>query len=114
MSRYDDYDEYEEKYEEEYEEEYEDDDYYDERRASQRGLSSNVKWVIAMIVELVIIVLLGFGLFKQYVSSKYSLMTVDNIQKEKLAIDKKVEEVKRLLKGHQPDPKPTTVERRYL
>ncbi|MCR5292766.1 MAG: LCP family protein [Eubacterium sp.] len=92
MSRYDDYDEYEEKYEEEYEEEYEDDDYYDERRASQRGISSNVKWVIAMIVELVIIVLLGFGLFKQYVSSKYSLMTVDNIQKEKLAIDKKVEE----------------------
>ncbi len=95
MSRYDDYDdneEYEEEYEEGYDEEYDDDDYYDVRRSESRGLSSNLRWVVALIVEILIIVALGVGIFKQYVSSKYSLMTVDNVKKEELAINEEVEE----------------------
>ncbi len=86
MSKNKDYDDYEEEYEN-YEE-----DYYDYKRAEKRNVSGNVKWVIALIVEIILIVVLGVGIFRQYVKSRYSLMTVDDIEKHELAIDEKVEE----------------------
>ncbi|MCR4838240.1 MAG: LCP family protein [Eubacterium sp.] len=84
--------------------EYGEDDYYDDpeyrkkRSGSDddddegRGISANAKWGIALIIELIIIVGLIFGLVRSYVHNKYSLLDVQELNKEELLINEGVNE----------------------
>ena len=70
--------------------EYYEDDYYepeDVRPAKKSRVSSNAKWGIALIIELILIVLLIFGLVRSYVHNKYLLLDVHEINEEDLAIN---------------------------
>ena len=65
-------------------------DKFDERRSrfkKKNGLSSNVKWAIALLVELIMIVVLGFFIMKTYVHSKYQKIQVNDLQEEQLEIN---------------------------
>lgn len=79
---------------------YEDDfDFYDEdlsdkfdddgvRKRRKRKKNTNLRWGIALIVELIIIVFLGYGIIKTYVHSKYQKFEhVKDIAKEDLDIN---------------------------
>ena len=79
---------------------YEDDfDFYDEdlsdkfdddgvRKRRRRKKNTNLRWGIALIVELIIIVFLGYGIIKTYVHSKYQKFEhVKDIAKEDLDIN---------------------------
>ncbi len=65
-------------------------DKFDERRSrfkKKNGLSSNAKWAIALLVELIMIVVLGFFIMKTYVHSKYQKIQVNDLQEEQLEIN---------------------------
>ena len=81
MSRYDydDYDEYED-----IEDKFEDRRY---RRKKKRGIGSTGKWAIALIVELIIAVILGFLIMKSYVHEKYQKIKVHDMAEEELEIN---------------------------
>ena len=91
--------------------EYGEDDYYDDPayRSAQteddededdehRGISSNAKWGIALIIELIIIVGLIFALVRVYVHNKYNLLNIQELNKEELSINEGVDEEK--MKGY--------------
>ena len=40
------------------------------RRKRKKGLSSNAKWGIALVIELILIMLLGYGLFRSFLHQK--------------------------------------------
>ncbi len=107
MSKKDDTTNYED---DEYYEYYEDDEgYYEDSDAepeenepvkkSKKGkVSSNAKWGIALIIELIVIVLLIIGLVRSYVHNKYLLLDVHEIKEEDLAINDGLDTS--LLKGY--------------
>ena len=81
MSRYDydDYDEYED-----IEDKFEDRRY---RKKRKKGVSSTGKWAIALVVELIVIVVLGFLIMKTYVHDKYQKIKVHDLAQEELEIN---------------------------
>lgn len=85
--------------------EYGEDDYYDDpayQRTKQEydddddeehhGISSNAKWGIALIIELIVIVGLILALVRSYVHNKYNLLDVQELNKEELSINEGVNE----------------------
>ena len=71
------------------------DDYYNEdyenepvsRKGKKKGLSSNAKWGIALIIELIVIVLLILGLVKSYIHNKYLLLDYHDLNEKDLSIN---------------------------
>lgn len=58
------------------------------RKRRKRGISSIAKWGIALVVELIVIVLLGYGIFRTYIHSKYQMFDhVKDMSKEELEIN---------------------------
>ena len=68
------------------------DDDDDDDDDEKRGLSSNAKWGIALIIELIVIVGLILGLVRSYVHNKYNLLNVEELNKEELMINEGVNE----------------------
>ncbi len=61
------------------------------RRKRKKGLSSNAKWGIALIIELILIMLLGYGLFRSFLHQKYMKFEhVKDMKKEELDINEGV------------------------
>ena len=61
------------------------------RRKRKKGLSSNAKWGIALVIELILIMLLGYGLFRSFLHQKYMKFEhVKDMKKEELDINEGV------------------------
>ena len=61
------------------------------RRKRKKGLSSNAKWGIALVIELILIMLLGYGLFRTFLHQKYMKFEhVKDMKKEELDINEGV------------------------
>ena len=74
---------------------YEDDRYYDDNsdgREKKRGLSSNAKWGIALIIELIVITLLVLALVKSYIHNKYELLDYHDLSDKDLSINDGINE----------------------
>ncbi len=58
------------------------------RKKKKKGISSNGKWGIALILELLIIVIMGYGVFRIYLHDKYQKFDhVDDLEEEELEIN---------------------------
>ena len=58
------------------------------RRKKKKKKSTNIRWAVALLVELIIIAFLGVGIVKTYVHSKYQKFEhVKDIKKEDLEIN---------------------------
>ncbi len=82
-----------------------DDDYgydYEEQNVKKskkkKGISSNAKWGIAMIIELIVIVLLIIGLVRSYIHNKYNLLDVHELDEKDLSINEGID--KDSMKGY--------------
>ncbi len=72
------------------------DDYYNEdyeyeesyrQKSRKRKMSSNAKWGIALIIELIVIVLLVLALVKSYIHNKYLLLDYHDLNEKDLSIN---------------------------
>ena len=72
------------------------DEVFEEKRPKKKrkkGMSSNVKWGIALILELIIIIIMGYGVFRIYLHDKYQKFDhVDDLTQEELKINEGVNE----------------------
>ena len=74
---FDDYDEYDDNIEDKIEERH--------IRKKKKGIGSNGKWGIALVIELIVVVLLGYGIFRNFVHDKYQKFDhVKDMKKEEL------------------------------
>ena len=77
---FDDYDEYDDNIEDKIEERH--------IRKKKKGIGSNGKWGIALVIELIVVVLLGYGIFRNFVHDKYQKFDhVKDMKKEELDIN---------------------------
>ena len=67
------------------------------KKKGRKKLSSNAKWGITLIIELIVIVGLIFALVRSYVHNKYALLDVHEIKQEDLGINDGVD--KNAVKG---------------
>ena len=63
------------------------------KKKKKKGLSSTGKWAIALLIELIIIMLMGYGVFRIYLHDKYQKFDhVVDIKEEELEINEGVNE----------------------
>ena len=66
--------------------------YRDSEQRRKRGMSSNAKWGIALIIELIVIVLLVLALVKSYIHNKYELLDYHDLSGKDLSINDGIDE----------------------
>ena len=83
--------------------EYDDiDDAFEEkpsRKKKKKGLSSTSKWLIALFMELITLVLMGYGVFRIYLHDKYQKFDhVQDLKQEELEINEGVDQ--KIMEGY--------------
>lgn len=68
---------------------------YTMSKKSKRGLSSNAKWAIALLVEVIVIVLMVAGYFTFWWGSKYNQIKVENLNADDLSINEGANEAQK-------------------
>lgn len=61
----------------------------------KKGLSTNAKWGIALLVEVIVLVVMVVGYFHFWIDSKYEKVQILEIEKEELAINEGANEVQK-------------------
>lgn len=64
-------------------------------KKNKKGLSSNAKWGIALLVEVIVIALMSVGYFFFWMDSKYDKIRVENFKPEELAINEGANEAQK-------------------
>lgn len=65
------------------------------KEAKKKGLSTNAKWGIALLVEVIVLVVMVVGYFHFWIDSKYEKVQILEIEKEELAINEGANDVQK-------------------